>query len=139
MKRIILFFIMLSAFNCTFASGHLFQIDEKALEEEFQELSTLEATVLAHPSMDVSEARDLNYLPEEFTSASADGFEGSNFSFQWEGFLWGFLCCPVGVFVVVLNKHKSKDNKTSFWIGVAANTVLSALQTIAIGGAAYTY
>lgn len=137
MRKTLLLFVLLSMSSFAFASQNLFEFNEEKLEQEFAELNRLEGAVVNNVEMNLAMAQALNYLPEEFNSASADGFDGSEFRFQWEGFLWGFLCCPVGVFVVALSKNKSKDTKTSFWIGVAASSVLSALQTIAMGGGTY--
>ena len=63
-----------------------------------------------------------------------------NFSFDdidWISFAWGFLCCPVGFFIVVIDDDKSKEEKTSFWIGVIANVVLSTISTIASASMGY--
>ena len=57
-----------------------------------------------------------------------------NFSFDdidWISFAWGFLCCPVGFFIVVLDDDKSKEEKTSFWIGVISSVVLSSISALA--------
>ena len=57
-----------------------------------------------------------------------------NFSFDdidWISFAWGFLCCPVGFFIVVIDDDKSKEEKTSFWIGVISSVVLSSISALA--------
>ncbi|NUM32647.1 MAG: hypothetical protein HUU47_10050 [Bacteroidetes bacterium] len=57
-----------------------------------------------------------------------------NFSFDdidWIAFAWGFLCCPIGFFIVVLDDDKSKEEKTSFWIGVISSVVLSSISALA--------
>ncbi len=51
-----------------------------------------------------------------------------NFSFEemeWLSFAWGLCCCPIGFFVVTLDKDSSKEDKTSFWIGVLAGIIIS--------------
>ncbi len=138
MKKIVFLLLMFFAVPLSYASGSVFDLDESVLAEEFADLTQLEEVVLSNPTINLEQAVALDLVTDDFSSASADGFQGSDFSFQWEGFLWGFLCCPIGVFVVALNKHKTKDNKLSFWIGVAASTVLSAFQTIAVGGCSST-
>ena len=137
MRKTLLLYVLLSMSSFAFANVDLFGFNEEKLEQEFAELNRLEGAVINNSEMNLAMAEALNFLPDEFSSASANGFEGSEFRFQWEGFLWGFLCCPVGVFVVALSKNETKDNKTSFWIGVAASAVLSSLQTIAVGGGTY--
>ncbi|MCC6721265.1 MAG: hypothetical protein IT243_03620 [Bacteroidia bacterium] len=65
-----------------------------------------------------------------------------NFSFDemdWISFAWGFLCCPVGFFIVVLDDDKTKEEKTSFWIGVIASVVLSTISSIASASMGYAY
>lgn len=93
---------------------------EKLVKEEgitsFAELESKESV-----SLDLTDFKSTNSI------TATQGFDWDNF--DWPSGLWGFLCCPIGFFVVITNKDKTKDQKISFWIGVAASTVLSALTT----------
>ena len=132
MKQLfICLFAMLSL--SSFASqSSFFALNSDALETEFAELNTLEAAVLINPGMTTTQAVEMNLMTiAQGADLSTVGTEG-NFAFEWEGFLWGFLCCPVGLFTVAVNKNKSHDNKISFWIGVAANSVISMVYYVAI-------
>jgi hypothetical protein len=94
---------------------------------EFEMLASMEEAVEASSS-EVTYAQLVQERPE-FASmnlaASSSAF--SLDSMDWKSFAWGFCCCPVGFFVVVLNDDKDSDQKLSYWIGVAVNVVLSAI------------
>lgn len=133
MKKILLLFFVFLPFVSFATDASLFDLDEAALAEEFSELQTLEEAVVDDPMMTLDQAASMNLVTEAFALApSADGFEDSDFAFQWEGFLWGFLCCPIGLFVIAVNSTKTKDNKISFWIGVAVSSVVSLVYEIAL-------
>ncbi|HPE86093.1 MAG: hypothetical protein M0O94_00610 [Bacteroidales bacterium] len=125
MKKIF-FVALISLMSVSLFAGtpDLFDLDETAIEQQFQELNTLEYFVLSNANvadLDLSSA-GLDLSKFAFSMDVNAGFE-----FMWEGFLWGFLCCPVGFFVIALDNNESKDNKTSFWVGVGASVVLSAI------------
>ena len=52
---------------------------------------------------------------------------------DWASFAWGFLCCPIGFFVIITNKDKDSSQKKSFWIGTITGVILGAITG---GGAA---
>lgn len=117
----------------------LFNLNEDQLQNEFSELIHLEKAVDANPALTLETAISNNLVGDSFMAANALNNMQSDFVFQWEGFLWGFLCCPIGFFVVAVNKNKSKDNKISFWIGFAASSVLGTITQLASGGYYYSY
>ncbi len=125
MKKIALLLFM-SLFTVTLFAGNsdLFNLDETALEVQFQELTTLENFVLSNDNVTYIDLADkgFNMAGYAFNTNMDSGME-----FMWEGFLWGFLCCPVGFFVIAINSNETRDNKLSFWIGVGAASVLSAI------------
>lgn len=104
--------------------------DIENFEAEFEELDKLEAAVLAQEVVTAEEALMMGFEIEQF--AGIDAVE-ADLEFDWPSALWGFLCCPIGFFVVVTNKNKTKDEKTSFWIGFAAGTVLNLIYVAAVG------
>lgn len=111
-----------------------FELNEEALNAEFETLNTLEEAVLSSPEMTVSQAVDMNLMTvaqgADLPHRTSNG--NGTFAFEWEGFLWGFLCCPIGLFTVAVNKNKSHDTKISYWIGVAAYSVLNIVYGVAI-------
>lgn len=106
----------IAAFEAEFAE--LDQIEDFVVAEGVSSLAELEAADL---SLDLSKIKNVNSIE------STQGFDWDNF--DWPSGLWGFLCCPIGFFVVITNKDKTKDQKISFWIGFAAGAVLSAITT----------
>jgi hypothetical protein len=129
MKKYFLLAIALFVTCFAFAgNADLFKVDEQALNNEFSDLSALENYVVANNFVSLNEIEtgnlyDLSGLNVNSMGATSSG----NFTFQWEGFLWGFLCCPVGFFVIAINESRDHDQKMSYWIGVAAGVVLSAI------------
>lgn len=133
MKKLLL--VALSFFAITFlfaGSADLFKIDEVALEEEFASLTALEEVVKENDYISLNEIQRRNlYDVSAFNFGNlGEGFADGEFVFQWEGFLWGFCCCLVGFFVVAVNKNKDKDQKTSYWIGVAVSVALNAISSL---------
>ncbi len=106
-------------------------IDIATFEEAFAEIDALEVAILNDEVSTLEEAAATGIIVEKFNTASSitatKGFDWNNF--DWPSGLWGFLCCPIGFFVVITNGNKTSDQKTSFWIGVAAGVVLNALST----------
>lgn len=129
MKKLLFFVFAIFALNSYAGNASLFDLNENALEAEFSELSTLEAAVVADPTMTVEAAQAQDLVSEALETAPALPAEGG-FAFDWGGFLWGFLCCPVGFFVVAIGSSKSSDAKTSYWIGVLASVVLSSISSV---------
>lgn len=127
MKRVLLALSMVLFVAFAQASaGSYFNENLNAIETEFQELSNLESAVLANPGMDFAMATEENLVSSNFANASELSVV-SSLEFDIASFLWGFLCCPIGVFVVALSDNKTSDQKNSFWIGVAASVVLNAI------------
>ncbi len=131
MKKTLLLTISLFFASLTFAgNAELFSVDEQALNEEFADLSALENYVVENNFVSLTQIEtgkmfDLSEINLKTMGTSSQ----SDFMFVWDGFLWGFLCCPIGFFVVAVNENKDHDQKISYWIGVAASTVLGALSS----------
>ncbi len=129
MKKVITIIVAFLAFSSVYAGdADLFNVNEQAIQEEFADLNALEEFVVTNDYLALtdiveSNAYDLSAINVNTMGASSSG----DFAFQIEGFLWGFLCCPIGFFVVAVNKNKDRDQKLSYWIGVAASTVVSAI------------
>ncbi len=136
-KLLILAFVLITGANLFATNANLFDLNEEELTAEFSELNTLESAVLANSAITLQDAVAMNLVDETF-NAETTATSSSQFQFQWEGFLWGFLCCPIGLFTVAVNKNKTKDNKTSYWIGVAANTVISTIYYVAVASTTST-
>ncbi len=129
MKKLFVFVFAILALNSFASNASYFDLNEEALNVEFTELSTLENAVVADPSMTIEAAQEQNLVSEALMTTPALPSEGA-FSFDLGGFLWGFLCCPVGLFVVAIQSTKSSDAKLSYWIGVAAGSVISAISSL---------
>ncbi len=107
------------------------EFDAVAFEAEFDELNEVEELVVTNEITSLEELSSLDASIDMTSFKSVNSVEGTQ-GFQWSNFdwpsgLWGFLCCPIGFFVVITNKNKTSDQKTSFWIGLAASVVLSAI------------
>jgi hypothetical protein len=139
MKKIFLLTAALFVAGFTFAgNAELFKVDEQALNNEFAGLSALENFVVDNNFISLNEIEtgsmyDLTGLNVNTMGATSSG----EFAFQWEGFLWGFLCCPIGFFVVAVNKNKDHDQKLSYWIGVAAASLFNIIYYIAVAPTYY--
>lgn len=129
MKKYFLFTIALFVSCFVFAgNAELFKVDEQALNNEFSDLTTLENYVIDNNFISLNEIKSNNIFDlSGFNVSSLAMTSNSDYTFQWEGFLWGFLCCPVGFFVIAINEDRDHDQKISYWIGVAAGVVLSAI------------
>ena len=108
--------------------------DEDAFEAEFEKLTSLETSVLSGEITTLEEANSLGFEIDQYAGIKA---VKADLEFDWPAALWGFLCCPVGFFIYVTNKNKTSDEKTSYWIGVAASTVISLIYNIATGFEGY--
>lgn len=133
-------FLMLSTQSLFAAPGAVktvvvedFNFDATAFEAEFAALDQIEDMVLKNQLGDIAELEafaasnqvDLGAFDAEKSIMATKGFNWSNF--DWPSGLWGFLCCPIGFFVVITNSNKTSDQKVSFWIGWAASVVLNAI------------
>jgi hypothetical protein len=146
MKKLILAFSMLvfAASGTTYALElNSFNVDEEFAIAEFAELDELEATVQT-ANLETMTYQEI-VAKSEFNEAlflrdGISGDDGGGFSLDdmdWASFAWGFCCCPVGFFVVAINKNKDKDQKVSYWIGYGVSALLSIISTVATaaGGA----
>ncbi|MEM7367174.1 MAG: hypothetical protein AAF587_01165 [Bacteroidota bacterium] len=130
-------FMMITAVS-VFANGpeanaSLFDLDESQLESDFQDLDQLENYLLDNEMQSLTDLREsqagmlnqlnLGNLSEETLVAPAFSID----DMDWISFAWGFLCCPIGFFVVGINQNKSSDEKTSFWLGVIGNVIWSGI------------
>jgi hypothetical protein len=136
MKKLILAFSMLvfAASGTTYALElNSFNVDEEFAIAEFAELDELEATVQT-ANLETMTYQEI-VAKSEFNEAlflrdGISGDDGGGFSLDdmdWASFAWGFCCCPVGFFVVAINKNKDKDQKVSFWIGYGSRWVLNLI------------
>ncbi len=127
MKRIILLFVFIGTYFGAFASNaSLFSVDENTLQEDFQELTTLETQL--EKGVDFSDTSFILQMNENSTASFmsttvlADDRSG-------EACLWGFICCPIGLFTVALNDDYTSDEKRGYWVGVCANVLISGVIT----------
>lgn len=131
MKKYLLLtvFLLVSFYGFSTDNASMFDLNEQVLTEEFSELQTLENAVIADPTISLEEAVSMNLVTDSFSAEKKEkkAKEQEDFYFEWEGFLWGFLCCPVGFFVVAVNGSKSHGNKVSYWIGIGASLGLSLI------------
>lgn len=130
MKKAIYTLIICCFSLFTFAASSEFSYDKDALATEFNQMdkasSLIETTNATYDEISKNPVFEGNL---ELTKHIA---VQPNFSFDemdWISFAWGFLCCPIGFFVVITNSDKSSEEKTSFWIGVITNVVLNAITT----------
>ncbi len=129
-KELLLSFMLLLISSVAFSgttNDELFSYDKNQVEQEFAELNQLEAYVDANQGITMADVQ-LEFQSNFNMQASPLKFDFGDI--EWGAFAWGFLCCPVGLFVVALNDRARKDEKTSYWIGVIANAVLSSITTV---------
>ncbi len=133
MKKSVYAFIMCCLFTASYASTNEFSYDKDDLAKDFEQvdkvsqfLETTPATyeeITSNPvfSGNVELTKHIGLRPT-FTLDDMD----------WGSFAWGFCCWPVGFFVVAINRDKSKEEKTSFWIGMAVSTILGIISNVAL-------
>ncbi|MGB0432234.1 MAG: hypothetical protein ACPGLV_17290 [Bacteroidia bacterium] len=138
MKQFILtVFIAVGFANISFAStADLFSYNEEAIEAEFSQIDQVESFVVENNGITFSEMQNQGHLTQfnlnwnAFDNSAAPMFGLSDM--DWNSFVCGFCCWPVGIFTVLLNDDKGSDSKTSFLIGIGVNIVLGLL-----GGGGY--
>lgn len=123
----IAFFLLMASSSSFAINADLFQIDDQAIQTELSELTQLESLVAANPALTFNEISSSLDFELESNSYALMASKFTLDDMEWIPFLWGFLCCPVGLFVVVTNDSSTKDEKTSYWIGVAANVLISGI------------
>jgi len=123
----IAFFLLVASSSSFAINADLFQIDDQAIQTELSELTQLESLVAENPALTFNEISSSLDFELESNSYALMASKFTLDDMEWGPFLWGFLCCPVGLFVVVTNDSSTKDEKTSYWIGVATSVVLSGI------------
>ncbi len=122
--------------------AQFFSYDKEAVEETFSQLDQLEKQIILQTGINNESLSGKSLMYSDLTGINASSVPVSPLfginDMDWGAFAWGFLCCPVGFFVVAINKQKPQRSKTSYWIGVIASSVLSAISTIASGFASST-
>ena len=139
MKKLISLFSILSLPLLGISATNVFSYDKNDLSSQFSKLEQVSLFVEQN-NVSYSELSK-NPLFKGNLDLTNHISVKPNFSFDdidWISFAWGFLCCPVGFFVVVLDDDKTKEEKTSFWIGFITSSVLSTLSTIATAGMGYS-
>lgn len=136
-KFVLLNLVLLLAATMAFAGNskaEMFSYDKKQVQSEFAQLNQLEKFVNAHEGASLNEIKTFNDAPAlaGFNSQSPMSPMFDFDDMEWVPFAWGFLCCPVGFFVVAINDSSSKDEKTSFWIGAIASAVINATWNIIV-------
>lgn len=130
--KLLLFISTLIISVCSHANSAYFNDDLKLIEAEFKQLNEVEATILANPSFSITKENSSYFAAYGATMVCSPG-DDDPFKFNIEGFLWGFLCCPVGFFIIPMNKSRSKDEMISFWIGYCSlNVISTVIQVILI-------
>lgn len=117
--------------------AHLFSYDKEAVEETFSRLDQLEKQITLQEVTNDGTPSAASLFSADLTGINSSSIPTSPMfdinNMDWGAFAWGFLCCPVGFFVVAINKDKPQVSKTSYWIGVIASSIVSAISTAASG------
>ena len=138
MKTLFNIFICLALLASTSAyagKGELFEVDEAAIEQEFQDLERLESYVDTQEELTWSElqANHQDFLAtSELGTLELNAPLGTAFTLDdmdWGAFAWGFCCCPIGFFVVAINQNKDQNQKISFWIGWGVSFLISSISS----------
>ncbi|MFM9944298.1 MAG: hypothetical protein ACKVQB_03615 [Bacteroidia bacterium] len=129
MKKLIYSLLILAVPALSFAGSSDFSYDKGALSDEFSQLDKV-ATYVEETNVSYSELSKAPIFKGNLELSShiavRPTFELSDM--DWKAFAWGFLCCPIGVFLYMLpSRDKSSEEKTSFWIGVIASAVIGGL------------
>lgn len=134
MKKITLLLVMalVSLSTSTFAGqADLFTYNQDELNQEFAQLNDLEGYVLANEGITISDVENNPVFGAmDFSGMKHAGPMAAMFSIEdmdWIAFAWGFLCCPVGFFVVAISDDASKDEKMSYWIGVIISAIVGGI------------
>jgi hypothetical protein len=127
----ILQIIFLSLFSLTLSASN-YSFNEEELNQEFAELNKIEKEVI-ESNFDVTTIHnlslnaDINVLNAEPVAIA----QTNELYMDWGSFAWGFCCCPIGFFVVAVNRDADNDMKASYWIGVAASIAVDVVTVIA--------
>lgn len=134
MKKLFILIFLVSVSAMSFAgNASMFSYDADELNTEFSELQVMETMIITNQNLTITdfEQMDADWLSyidlgAMKTASPIQAMFGID-DVDWMSFAWGFCCCPVGFFIVVLDDDKSKDEKLSFWIGVGVSFVLSLI------------
>jgi len=133
MRKILFCFIAISfALKTYSANTDLFTYDKERINTDFKELSEIEKYTIEnnYPSyVEVNRFKEINYCSSNLNPQNTLGLFPDKM--DWGSFAWGFCCCPIGFFVVAINKDKDSIAKESYWTGVVVNVVLSAISNVA--------
>ncbi len=133
MKKVTLLLMMaVFAISTAFAgNANLFSYNQDELNQEFEQLNALEGYVLANQGVAISDVENNPLFGTmDFSGMKHSSPMGAMFSIEdmdWIAFAWGFICCPVGFFVVAIDDDSSKEEKISFWIGAIVSAVLGSI------------
>lgn len=133
MKQFILTLLVAVGFSGTmFANtADLFTFNEEAIEAEFVEINHVESFVASNNGITFNQMEqtgalsnfNLNWTAYDASAAPMFGLS----DMDWNSFLCGFCCWPVGIFTIILNDDKDSDQKTSYVVGVIVSVVLGAI------------
>lgn len=133
MKKVTLLLMMaVFAISTAFAgNANLFTYNQDELNQEFEQLNALEGYVLANQGVAITDVENNPLFGTmDFSGMKHSSPMGAMFSIEdmdWIAFAWGFICCPVGFFVVAIDDDSSKEEKISFWIGAIVSAVLGSI------------
>ncbi|MDA7501717.1 hypothetical protein N8482_00420 [Chitinophagales bacterium] len=113
------------------SSADLFSYDKGALETEMSSLNQLEQLVKAQPGVSAELLAFESNLNVNLASGYGAAADFSIDEMEWDAFAWGFCCWPVGFFLVAINDEASRDEKTSYWIGLIVSAVLGGISAVA--------
>ena len=127
-------------FNVSASNADLFSYDLSEITTELSDLEVVENVIAQNQNSTVEEI-NTQIIKNNFLSSSFETNYNSSLALRaglidemdWGSFAWGFLCCPIGFFVIITNKDKDSSQKKSFWIGTITSVILGAITG---GGAA---
>lgn len=127
-------------FNVSASNADLFSYDLTDINNELNDLEIVENLIDQNQNSTVEEI-NTQIIKNNLLSSSFETNYNSSLALRaglidemdWASFAWGFLCCPIGFFVIITNKDKDSSQKKSFWIGTITGVILGAITG---GGAA---
>ena len=127
-------------FNVSASNADLFSYDLTDINTELNDLEIVENLIDQNQNSTVEEI-NTQIIKNNLLSSSFETNYNSSLALRaglidemdWASFAWGFLCCPIGFFVIITNKDKDSSQKKSFWIGTITGVILGAITG---GGAA---
>ena len=127
-------------FNVSASNADLFSYDLTDINTELNDLEIVENLIDQNQNSTVEEI-NTQIIKNNLLSSSFETNYNSSLALRaglidemdWASFAWGFLCCPIGFFVIITNKDKDSSQKKSFLIGTITGVILGAITG---GGAA---